>query len=246
MAELIGPFVDGIKIGLPAIMDSGASIIRRIKNVVQRTIIADFKIADIGFFNANSKKWEGTNSKIIERLASEGADYIICHSIIGTSSIQECINVAHNNGAKILTLPFMTHRGASLFFEHPVDLRHVEKILREEGLEFPHSSASRCRTISDTLIVLSDLLGVDGFIGPANNPVMLRRYRMFTDKPIFGPGIGRQAGKATISEQLMEFYSICGPKSAAIIGSLIYMSNSPESVARDLRDTRDRITSKLK
>ena len=40
----------------------------------------------------------------------------------------------------------------------------------------------KCETISDAIILLGETLNVDGYIGPANKPEILKRYRMFTKK----------------------------------------------------------------
>jgi len=233
VSEVVAPYVDGIKLGIASVLDKGVSLIKETKKLTDKTIIADFKVADIGFWNKWKNYWDGTNAKIVEKTVDAGADYIICHSIIGISSIQECIDIAHTMGAKILTLPFMTHKGAELFFAHPVTLEHVTKVFENMEIKVQKNKLKKCETISDVLLVLGDTLGVDGFIGPANNFEILKRYREFTDKEIFGPGIGRQAIRnLTPKEQLRRFYEICGEHSAAIIGSAIYASDDPAIAAK--------------
>ncbi len=246
ISDAVAPFVDGIKIGITTTLESGTSIIKAIKTSTGKTIIADFKVADIGFYNKEKGRWEGTNAKIIANLADAGADYIICHSIVGTSSIQECIEVAHGKDARVLTLPYMTHKGAGLFFGLPVDLTHIAKVLNETGINVPQDRLNTCRTVSDIILVLGDALNIDGFIGPANNLGVLKRYRELSTKSIFGPGIGRQVvGGSSPKEQLERFFSIAGSKSAAIIGSAIYAAEEPAKAAREFADWRNEIKEKL-
>lgn len=242
ISEAVAPYFDGIKLSIASVLDRGVTLIKEIKKLTDKVIIADFKVADMGFLNKKKNRWEGTNAKIVEKAVNAGADYVICHSITGLSSIQECIDVAHSMGAKVLTLPYMTHEGAELFFGHPADLRHVIKVFENIDVDISENKLRVCETVSDVLLVLGDFLGVDGFIGPANNPEVLRRYRMFTDKEIFGPGIGRQAtGGLTPKEQLKRFYEICGERSAAIIGSAIYTADDPTKIAEEFKSYRSDI-----
>ena len=245
VSKAVAPYVDGIKIGITTILDKGISLIRETKSLTGKLIVADFKVADIGFWNKEKNAWEGTNAKIVEKVIEAGAEYVISHSIIGISSIQECIEVAHSRGGKVLTLPYMTHRGAQLFFGHPLNLEYISNVLKEYGISPPESKLKICRTISDAILVLGDYLGLDGFIGPANNTNILREYRKLTDKGIFGPGIGRQAtSNLTPKDQLECFYKICGEKSAAIIGSAIYAAPNPAGAAREFRKWKEEAVEK--
>jgi orotidine-5'-phosphate decarboxylase len=242
VSKMVAPYIDGIKIGIPTILDIGISMIKEVKRLTGKIVLADFKVADIGFWSKEKNTWEGTNAKIVEKTIDAGADYIICHSIVGISSIQESIEVAHSRGGKVLTLPYMTHKGAELFFGHPVDINYVLKTIEKYGIGIPDYRIKLLKTVCDLLIILGDYLGVDGFIGPANNPEILKRYRELTNKEIFGPGIGRQAtGNLTPKDQLKSFYQICGERSAAIIGSAIYMSPEPAKVAKEFMNWRNEI-----
>jgi orotidine-5'-phosphate decarboxylase len=143
-------------------------------------------------------------------------------------------------GGKVLTLPYMTHVGAQLFFGHPLNIEHVVNVFEKTDIKLAENKVKKCKTISDAILILGDYLGVDGFIGPANNPEVLKRYRQFTGKDIFAPGIGRQSvGKLTPKEQLKKFFEICGEKSAAIVGSAIYKSPDPAKAANEFSKLRD-------
>jgi orotidine-5'-phosphate decarboxylase len=242
VSKKVAPYVDGIKIGITTVLDSGVELIKGVKKETQKTIIADFKVADIGFWNSKQKSWDGTNAKIVGKVAEAGADYVICHSIVGISSIQECIEVAHSKGIKVLTLPYMTHKGAQLIFGHPLNLEYVTTVFKEYGISPPESKLKSCRTISHLLLILTDYLGVDGFIGPANNLEVLKDYREFTSKEIFGPGIGRQAVDDTpLKEQLSRFFKVCGERCAAIVGSAIYAASDPTKAAKDFSMLRNEV-----
>jgi len=246
VSELVVPYVDGIKIGISTILDVGVSMIRETKNSTGKIVIADFKVADIGFWNKERSSWEGTNAKIVEKVIDAGADYVICHSIVGISSIQESVEVAHSKGGKVLTLPHMTHKGAELFFGHPIDIGHVVKVFESMGIRLTENKLKMCKTISDVILVLGDCIGVDGFIGPANNLEVLKKYRKFTNKEIFGPGIGRQViGNLTPKDQLRGFYQICGEMSAVMIGSAIYAAPDPVRAAKQFVDWREGIIGKM-
>jgi orotidine-5'-phosphate decarboxylase len=142
-------------------------------------------------------------------------------------------------------LPYMTHKGAQLFFGHPLNFEHVSRAFTEYGLSLPESRLRECKTISDALLVLGDYLRVDGFIGPANNIQILKDYRRLTDKEIFGPGIGRQSiNNLTPKDQLKSFYETCGERSAAIIGSSIYAAPDPAEAAQEFKKWKVELTEK--
>lgn len=239
----VAPYLDAIKIGIStAALEKEFGLLGRAKSETGKIIIADFKVADVGVKN-KQEQWEGTNEKIVRKAIRAGADYVICHTIPGTSSIQECIEVGHDMGAKILTLPYMTHKGAELFFGQPIDSDYSRGVLDKLGID---ANIDKCHTVSDLILVLGEAFGVDGYIGPANNPKVLGRYREFSGKPIYGPGIGRQAtGDVTPQQQMQTFYEICGSNSAPIIGSAIYNAADPAKAAEEFKSYRDNIAAVL-
>ena len=239
LSEEVAPYFDAIKIGMStAALRRDFGLLGDVKQATGKIIVADFKVADIGFRN-KSGVWEGTNEKIVRRAVNAGADYVICHTFPGISSLQECIDVGHSLGAKILTLPFMTGSGAELFFGQPIDKEHSNEVLNKLGIDVNIGS---CRTISDLILVLGESVGVDGYIGPANLPLVLMRYREITKKPIFSPGIGRQAfDGATPQQQMRTFFDICGHNSCPIIGSAVYGAANPREAAADFKRWRNEI-----
>jgi len=246
----LGPLVDGIKIGVPTLLTNGSSIVSRVRDLFDGPLIADLKVADIGFRAKESGPWSGTNRAIVEAAVSAGINYVICHSIVGTSSIEECVATAHAMGGKVLTLPFMTQRGAGLFFDHPADLSYVSGWLDELGLKSVGdalaSLAERKKseqgwrswsvTLSDLLILLGEHIGVDGYIGPANRTEVLRDYRKMTSRLVMATGVGRQGGA------LAEVYESLGKNSAAIVGHSIYDRPDPVAACEEYLAERVQVT----
>lgn len=251
------PYIDGVKIGITSSMVPGVEIFRRAKEIMgDRAAVAqlaDYKVADIGFTNKNGE-WDGTNEKIVRTLCGAGADYITCHTITGISSIEESVETAHKHGGKVLTLPFMTHKGANLFFGMPIEdkgCEHVVKELQAYGLT-PENAGGLYQglkgifTITDLILNLGQHFGVDGYIGPANDPKVLQRYRVFTPNEIWSPGFGRQDKQGrSLEQQIEEWARIVGPNSAMIVGSLIFGAEDPGKAAKEIMELRDRVVSKL-
>jgi orotidine-5'-phosphate decarboxylase len=248
VAKEVASYIDATKLTISNTLQD-LRLLSRTKEATEKTVIADFKVADVGVWNQKMNLWEGTNEKTVSMLMNAGADYVICHTFPGTSSIQECVEVGHALGGGILTLPFMTHKGAELFFDQPVDSIYTRETLEKLKINV---DSGRCKTISDLILLLGEYFNVDGFIGPANNPQKLRRYREFTQRAIYGPGIGRQAkDNVTPQQQLEEFYKICGKSSGAIIGSAIYGDPKNPDIqnavkyAEEFRTWRNEVVTKL-
>lgn len=253
------PHLDGVKIGITSSMKPGTGIFKEVREIMgvedpDKFVIADYKVADVGFKNREGE-WEGTNAKIIEGLADEGVDYVICHTFPALSSIQECVEVGHKHGVGILTLPSMTNKGAQLFFGMPLGLEQRSHIMEElEAYGIGHDDnevlyrwVEKANTISDAISILGHHFGVDGYIGPANKLNVLERYRKFIgDDRIWSPGFGRQDTEGRSLEQQVEGWArIVGPNSSMIVGSLIYRAESPREAAKEVMETRDRVISRL-
>lgn len=248
LSSALGGLVDGVKIGASPLLACGAQIVRKVKETANNPIIADLKVADIAFRSSKEGSgWTGTNSKIIETALRAGVDYVICHTIVGTSSIRECVDVAHAMGGKVLTLPFMTHEGAGLFFDQPLDIEHTSRWLDREspratsallslGKRKKEESGwrSKALTVSDLIMVVGEECGVDGYVAPANIPELMSDYRKVTDRFVLAPGIGRQGGR------IEDVYRILGPKSAAAVGHAIYGARDPVAACRELLLARRR------
>jgi orotidine-5'-phosphate decarboxylase len=258
VTEQTAPYIDGIKIGITSSMLPGVEVFKKAKEIIgeDKVLLADYKVADIGFTNKKTGEWAGTNEKIVRNLCQAGADYITCHTITGISSIEESIATAHKHGGKVLTLPYMTHKGANAFFGMPLNgeqKEHLSTELKEYGIkpggtrsEWLYTQLNDVDTMNDFIIILGHHFGVDGFIGPANNPDVLKQYRKFTSRPIWSPGFGRQDKQGRdLETQIKDWGSVVGPDSAMIVGSLIYKAEKPGEAAREVMETRDRVVRDL-
>jgi len=244
-------YVDGVKVGVTSSMLPGVGVFRRTRNAIGSgtVLLADYKVADIGFQNG-SGNWSGTNEKIVRTLAQAGADYITCHTFPGISSIEESVATAHKYGAKVLTLPDMTHEGANLFFGMPLDRRQKEHVFREvEAYGLPRGDNPRlfndlgsAGDLTGVILALGEHFCVDGYIGPANDPEVLDTYREFTKNEIWCPGFGRQDKDGRdLETQIRDWAQVVGPSSAMIVGSLIYKAEDPRKAAREIMELRDRV-----
>ena len=255
LTEQTKDYVDGVKIGITSSMQPGVDVYKRAKEILKDKaiaahILADYKVADIGFKDKDGE-WQGTNEKIVRTLSEAGTDYITCHTITGISSIEESIATAHKNGSKVLTLPYMTNRGANLFFGMPLgdeQRAHIKNEFKAYGLEPENNKAlyntvDIVDTITGLILILGNHFRVDGYIGPGNNPDILRKYRAFTQDDIWSPGFGRQDKKGrSLEQQIEEWAQVVGEKSAMIVGSAIYKAEDPGKAAKEIMEIRDKVT----
>ena len=251
LASSLSEYVDAFKIGVPPLLANGVSLVKRLKDASDKPVIADLKTADIGFRPEGAPEWSGTNRKILEVAFGGGIDYAICHAIVGTSSMEECISTAHSMGGRVLTLPFMTGRGAGLFFDHPLDMGHARRWLASLGADevLPRLASLASRkageagwrtpvvTVSDLIMLLSEHFGADGYIAPANLPQVMGDYRKVTEKRVFATGIARQGGR------LADVFRMLGPRSAALIGHAIHSVADPVLACRTFVAERDALAS---
>ncbi|MGC8660292.1 MAG: orotidine 5'-phosphate decarboxylase / HUMPS family protein [Desulfomonilaceae bacterium] len=245
VASKIAGTVDGIKIGIPTILESGTVILGEIRKLLEdKPLLVDLKIADIGF--RSKQTWQGTNSKILSKLAGSGASHVTVHGFPGPSSVAEAVSAGKDVGIGILLLPMMSHVGADSFFSGQMNISKFEESCEKSGVKLNTSSKLSLKDVTDGVLALGEAVGVDGYIGPATNPQDLLRYRIFTKKPIWCPGFGRQdrLGR-TLAEQFGDWAATVGPQSAAIVGSLIYNAPDPCAAANMVIQTRDSVISEL-
>lgn len=246
----VGSLVDGVKLGVPTLLACGSQVVKKVKSKTDGPLVADLKVADIGFRRAagTQSDWTGTNSRIIEVALGAGIDYVICHTVVGTSSIRECVDVAHGLGGKVITLPYMTHEGAGLFFDQPIDWEYTSGWLDRESPRASRVLASlrerkeketgwrsRSLTMADLILVLGEEYGVDGYVAPANKPEVMSDFRRVTGRFVLAPGVGRQGGR------LEDVYKALGPKSAAAVGHAIYDAKDPVAACKELLLQRDAV-----
>lgn len=240
----VAPVVEGVKIAAATVLEAGAGIISRIRDLAgDKPVLVDLKIADIGFHAGG--KWDGTNAKIIGSLARSGATHVTVHGFPGPLSVAEAAATARDNGMEVLLIPLMSHAGGGLFFGRPMDPARFPKDVAAAGLAATFPEGLRCEDVTDAMIALGEALDVGGYIGPATRPDDLRRYRSLTTKPIWCPGFGRQdrLGRSLL-EQFQEWAAIVGPQSAAIVGSAIFKAADPSAATAEIVALRDRATSR--
>jgi orotidine-5'-phosphate decarboxylase len=238
------PFVDGVKLHLASFISSGKFITDIIDTIAKNnnTLILDLKVGDIGFITYDGE-FEGSNAKIIEAVSFLTQEietvFVTVHGFPGPVSIRECVEVGHNHNLKILLIPYMSHAGAEVFFNAKCG---NEKTKKEKELYSKYNlvySPDYPQTVSDTILGLGELLGVDGYIGPSNNLDILHSYRRVSQKLIASPGFGRQANGVPFEQQFYLWAKEVGPNSAAIVGSMIYNASNCDEVARYIKRVRD-------
>jgi len=240
MVRQVASVVDGVKVGVATILESGAGILAKIRDCLDdKPLLVDLKIADIGFLAG--EKWDGTNAKIIGRLEGSGATHVTVHGFPGPVSIAEAVNTGRDAGIEVLLLPLMSHAGAGLLFSSPLDLSRLLTETATAGLNLNFPENLQCADVTEAILILGEALGVYGYIGPATRPEDLKRYRSITSRPIWCPGFGRQdrLGR-NLEEQFREWAWIVGPRSAAIVGSAIFRAENPAAAAAEIVEFRNR------
>jgi orotidine-5'-phosphate decarboxylase len=238
--EKVSPFIDGVKIHLSSLIYFGKDLLFVLSECLRdKSLILDLKIGDIGFKKGN--KFEGSNAKILQSVNSMVRHYhdvyVTIHGFPGPVSVEECVDVAHSLGLKVLLIPYMSHKGAEVFYNFKFgNSKDDKKIFKKYNMDlnFIHPL-----TASESILYLGEQLGVDGFIGPSNNLEVIHSYRRFSTRLIASPGFGRQSNGLPINEQFYNWSKEVGPNSAAIIGSFIYNDKHPEEVASYLMKMRD-------
>jgi orotidine-5'-phosphate decarboxylase len=231
--------VDGVKIGVPTLLESGIGILGQIRDLIpDKPLLVDLKISDIGFLGNGS--WQGTNAKIIRSIEKTGATHVTVQGFPGPVSVAEAVGVAREAGIGVLLLPVMSHAAARLFFSLPLSRSEVVYSTVKAGLDIEFPLNASCSDVTEGILMLGEALDVAGYIGPATRPMELERYRAVTHRPIWCPGFGRQDRQGrNLEEQFREWARIVGPASAAIVGSTIINAAVPADAARTVADMRD-------
>ncbi len=241
LASVVGDMIDGFKVGVATLLESGTDVLKRIRDEIgPKPILVDLKIADIGF--SSDRGWSGTNAKIIRALEGTGATHVTVHGFPGPASVAEAVSAASAAGIGVLLLPLMSHAGAHLFFSRSVAPQDVITAAREASVDLSLSDEAECADVTEGILLLGEALGVDGYIGPATRPHDLKRYRAITKRPLWCPGFGRQDRMGrNLEEQFKDWAAIVGPASAAIVGSAIFGAPDRAAAAREIAEIRDRV-----
>lgn len=245
VASKIAPKIDGIKIGVPTLLERGVKFLQKIRALLEdKPILVDLKIADIGFRSSTS--WNGTNAKIMSKLQGSGATHVTVHGFPGPASVAEAVEIGNHLGLGILLLPMMSHVGAEAFFSGHIKYSVFDESCRKSGVNLAPSARSTQMDVTDGILLMGEAAGVTGYIGPATRPADLKRYRSITEKPIWCPGFGRQDRQGrSLAVQLEDWAGIVGPRSAAIVGSLIYDARNPVEAVEEIIQIRDRVINGL-
>ncbi len=148
-------YVDSIKIGYPLVLGTGLNIVKEIKELTNKEVICDFKVADI----------PSTNEKIGEHTLKY-ADGIICHGFVGSDSIKALLNVAKKYNKKVIVVTEMSHPGAIEFLQLVGnDLAKLAKELNVNGIVAPATRPERLKEIKDivgNIPIISPGVGAQG------------------------------------------------------------------------------------
>ena len=143
----------------------------------------------------------------------------------------------------------MTHRGAALFFDQPIDVQYTSRWLEKENPE-ANQTLLRLRdrkgaeagwrstnlTVCDLIITLGESYGVDGYVAPANRPEVMADFRKTPSRFVLAPGVGRQGGR------IEDVYRTLGARSAAAVGHSLFGADDPAAACRDLIRARESVS----
>jgi orotidine-5'-phosphate decarboxylase len=111
--NLLKPYVQGFKIGLPAILEVGFKAIGKILKNYEGLLIADLKLADIGDIMCISA----------ERAWIHGFNAIIAHTFVGyEQALDKLSKLCRERMLKLILVVSMSHKGSAEFID-----RHVEE-----------------------------------------------------------------------------------------------------------------------
>ncbi|AEF97297.1 orotidine-5'-phosphate decarboxylase [Methanotorris igneus] len=155
IARETSEYVDAIKIGYPLVLATNLKIVKEIKELSNKEVICDFKVADI----------PSTNEKIA-KLTLQYADGIICHGFVGEDSIRAIQNVAKENNKKVIMVTEMSHPGAVMFMQ-PIanELAKLAKKLGVDGVVAPSTRPERLKEIKEIvgeIPIVSPGIGAQG------------------------------------------------------------------------------------
>ncbi len=159
--------------------------------------IADIKLNDI----------PNTNQAVIYNLASMGFNAVIVNPFIGFQALYETVDYARLEDMGIITLVFMSHKGAENTYGLKIDDKRLYQVFLDWSLK----------------------LNVDGIVVGATYPDIIKYcYNIARDKvPIYSPGVTTQGGDPSIAIKNGVEY--------LIIGRTIINTDKPKEVARRLK-----------
>ncbi len=164
--------------------------------------IADIKLNDIG----------NTNFVAVQTLWDLGFDAVIVNPMMGPSSLENIVNLAHKNKKGIISLCHMSSPEAKITYELEVQTQSKKTNLYKLFLEW----ATKTKT--------------DGIIVGATYPKIVRFCKQKTNDKIniYSPGIGTQGGDIQKTIKSGSDY--------LIVGRTILNSKNPKQTAKLLFD----------
>jgi len=166
LLKAVEPFIVGVKVGLPLVVNYGFSLIEKIVQKYRKRLIFiyDGKVADVAH----------VNEVVAKRVYEVGFDLIIVHGMVGyEGGVEGVVNVARSIGKGILVLAAMSHRGAirlnSLTMDISTEFCDVEGVV---GYVLPATYPSLIKIAREFLgedyLILSPGVGAQGaFFGTA-------------------------------------------------------------------------------
>ncbi|MEM2660701.1 MAG: orotidine 5'-phosphate decarboxylase [Nitrososphaeria archaeon] len=197
--------VCGIKVNLHLIIPLG---FRELKAIVDRAhdfgllSIADLKLNDIS----------STNIIATDILWNIGFDAVICNPFVGfEEALGPCIENAHLIGKGVITLTYMSHRGA-------VEGYGLEVLMEGKPIK-----------MYDLFIERAIKWNVDGLIVGATNPAIIKYVKdRVKTIPIFSPGVFVQGGDPKEAVRAGSDY--------LIIARAIIESNDVKKSAKEIKN----------
>lgn len=149
LVERTKNYIDAIKIGYPLLLACGLGIVRKIKKIAKKPVIADLKLADI----------DNTNLLISKKVISSGADYIIAHGFVGGQALRIL------NPEKTFLVVQMSHKGSEQFINRQTKkLCAMANQLKVYGVIAPATRIGEIRKIRKWVggVILSPGVGAQG------------------------------------------------------------------------------------
>lgn len=170
---LLEQHICAVKVNFHLILPLSSSELAELNDLIHSfglQSIADIKLNDI----------PRTNAIAINYLLEMGFDAIIVNPFIGKTALQSAVNQAHTRNGGILTLIYMSHKGADEGFGLSIvkEQKNNDRISKMYNVFLDYSYSSH----------------VDGMIVGANQLHILNEIHFRKEIPIYSPGFGTQGG----------------------------------------------------
>jgi len=148
--------VDNVKFNYPLILKEGITLMSEVKYKYKKSIIADFKVADVPV----------TNNRILSIVRDNGGDAIMVHGFIGTDAILE-MQAAAENKIGIILVTELTHPGGLEFTrQHAEDFAKLAVFLNCYGIQAPGTRPEQIKALRKIIgqekVIVSCGVGAQG------------------------------------------------------------------------------------